>query len=201
MKTPDYAAMTDEQLACLSLSDGKAMDFLLDKYKNTVRMKARAYYLMGADRDDIIQEGMIGLYIAIRNFNGEKRARFKPFAELIIERRILSAVKSASRRKHSPLNNYVSMDKPIYTDSGERTLAEIVPTEGGDPEELMIERETAAQAENLIMDALSPFEKEVARLYLTGLGYREIAAALGKTPKSVDNALMRIKKKAAKLIR
>ena len=196
-KTEKFDELGDEKAAALAQTEQDALEYLLNKYKNTVRLKARSYYLTGADREDIVQEGMIGLYGAIRSFRPDRQASFRSFAEMCITRRILTAIKTATRQKHKPLNNYVSMDKPMYEDSGDRTLSEVVPdeAEGVNPEELFIDRESAKSMEDRIKSKLSAFERSVADMYIEGLSYQEIARKLSKSPKSVDNALQRIKSK------
>ncbi len=196
-KTEKFDELGDEKAAALAQTEQDALEYLLNKYKNTVRLKARSYYLTGADREDIVQEGMIGLYGAIRSFRPDRQASFRSFAEMCITRRILTAIKTATRQKHKPLNNYVSMDKPMYEDSGDRTLSEVVPDEAGgvNPEELFIDRESAKSMEDRIKSKLSAFERSVADMYIEGLSYQEIARKLSKSPKSVDNALQRIKSK------
>ena len=196
-KTEKFDELGDEKAAALAQTEQDALEYLLNKYKNTVRLKARSSYLTGADREDIVQEGMIGLYGAIRSFRPDRQASFRSFAEMCITRRILTAIKTATRQKHKPLNNYVSMDKPMYEDSGDRTLSEVVPDEAGgvNPEELFIDRESAKSMEDRIKSKLSAFERSVADMYIEGLSYQEIARKLSKSPKSVDNALQRIKSK------
>lgn len=197
-----FDKLGDEKTVVLAASDPDALEYLLNKYKNMVRLKARSYYLMGADREDLVQEGMIGLYNAIQSFRPDRHASFKSFAEMCITRRILTAVKTATRQKHRPLNSYVSMDKPMFEDSGERTLSDVVMDESGgvNPEELYIDRESAKFMEGRIKSKLSVFERVVAELYIDGLSYQEIAQKLSKSPKSVDNALQRIKAKVGGIV-
>ncbi|WP_052455631.1 RNA polymerase sporulation sigma factor SigH [Bhargavaea cecembensis] len=173
-----------------------ALDFLIRKYQYFVRMKARSYFLVGADREDIIQEGMIGLYKAIRDFRGDKLSSFRAFAELCITRQIITAIKTATRQKHIPLNSSVSLDKPIYDEESERTLLDMLTgPEEDDPADLMVHREEFARLEQEMNEVLSVLERQVLALYLEGRSYQEISVALGRQVKSIDNALQRIKRK------
>lgn len=189
--------MEDEELVLLARDgDEEALEFLINKYKNFVRAKARTYFLVGADREDIIQEGMIGIYKAIRDYRSDRLASFRAFAELCITRQIITAIKTATRQKHIPLNSYVSLNKPVYDDESERTLMDImVPGVTTDPEELLISQEEVADIEGKMDELLSPLEKEVVDLYLEGKSYIEIAEQLDRHVKSVDNALQRVKRK------
>jgi len=173
-----------------------ALEFLINKYKNFVKAKARSYFLIGADREDIIQEGMIGLYKAIRDFRGDKLSSFRAFAELCITRQIITAIKTATRQKHIPLNSYVSLNKPIYDEDSDRTLLDILAgTKITDPEELMINREEYNDIEFKMGEILSELEWKVLTLYLEGKSYQEIAVELKRHVKSIDNALQRVKRK------
>lgn len=173
-----------------------ALEFLINKYKNFVKAKARSYFLIGADREDIIQEGMIGLYKAIRDFRGDKLSSFRAFAELCITRQIITAIKTATRQKHIPLNSYVSLNKPIYDEDSDRTLLDILAgTKITDPEELMINREEYNDIEFKMGEILSELEWKVLTLYLEGKSYQEIAVELRRHVKSIDNALQRVKRK------
>lgn len=197
-----YEQMTDSELVLLA-NDGDdfAMESLISRYKNFVRAKTRSYFLIGADRDDIIQEGMLGLFKAIRDFDADKNNSFKTFAELCVTRQIITAVKTATRLKHTPLNNYVSFNKPVYEDDTEKTLLEILNNRLElDPEEIIINKEKLAETEEKIKNSLSKFENTVLNLYLSGKNYQEIAILLEKPAKSIDNALQRIKKKIMTLI-
>lgn len=198
----NYEEKTDSQLVELANNgDIYAMEYLILMYKNFVRAKTRSYFLIGADRDDIIQEGMLGLFKAIRDFNPEKNASFKSFAELCITRQIITAVKTATRLKHTPLNTYVSLNKNIYDDDTEKTLMEILNNRMElDPEEIIINDEKLKDTERKIKGNLSKFENKVLDLYISGNDYREIAEMLDKQPKSIDNALQRIKKKITEMI-
>lgn len=178
-----------------------ALEYLINKYKNFVRAKARTYFLIGADREDIIQEGMIGLYKAIRDFRGDKLSSFRAFAELCITRQIITAIKTATRQKHIPLNSYVSLNRPIFDEESDRTLMDVIGEETmADPEEMIINREEFAGIENRIGEILSSLEWEVLSLYLEGKSYQEIAEELDKHVKSIDNALQRVKRKLEKFL-
>lgn len=193
-------ALADEQLISLIRGGNeRAMDVLFERYKNYVRTKARSYFLIGADREDIIQEGMIGLYKAIRDYRDDKQSSFRGFAELCITRQMITAIKSATRQKHIPLNSYVSLNKPVYDDGSDRTLIDVLtPAREGNPEELMIGQEDFAAVERCIGSQLTPLEKKALMLYLRGSSYQEIAVELGRRPKSIDNALQRVKRKLEK---
>lgn len=198
-----FDTMTDEQIVAVAQSGNEnsedAFEYILRKFRPQVARKANSYFLAGADKDDIIQEGMIGLFKAVRDYKGDRDSSFRSFAELCITRRIISAVKSASRLKHSPLNTYVSLDKPIQDDNYDATLLDIIAAgQASNPEDIIIGRENMAQVEVKMEEVLSRFECEVLSLYLTGKTYNEIAVLLGKEPKSIDNALQRIKKKFEK---
>lgn len=196
----DYQAMDDITLVKMSNDgDRRAADTLVDRYKAFVRSKTRAYFLVGADRDDIVQEGMIGLFKAIRDFSPDKQASFKYFADICITRQIITAVKTATRQKHSPLNSYISLSKPAYDDESERTLIEMLSLRTSlNPEDIMIDRENLKATEQRIRKSLSKFELEVMELYISGKSYTEIASKLEKEPKSIDNAIQRVKKKIQK---
>lgn len=196
----DYESMSDEDLVIeIRLGDQDALDFLINKYKNFVRAKARSYFLIGADHEDIVQEGMIGLYKAIRDFRGEKLASFKAFAELCITRQIITAIKTATRQKHIPLNSYVSLDKPSHDDS-DRTLYDTLTGGRLNPEEIYINQEEYNDIEDKISQILSDLERKVLMLYLDGRSYQEIAADLNRHVKSIDNALQRVKRKLEKYL-
>lgn len=188
---------TDEQLIELvHQGSTDALDYLITKYRLFVKAKARSYFLIGADKEDIIQEGMIGLYKAIRDFKGDKLSSFRAFAELCITRQIITAIKTATRQKHIPLNSYVSLDKPIYDEESDRTLLDVITsTESEDPEHLMIHREEYSHLEEKIGEILSELEQQVLALYLDGQSYNEISEELNRHVKSIDNALQRVKRK------
>lgn len=176
--------------------DPEALEYLIKKYKNFVRAKARSYFLIGADKEDIIQEGMIGLYKAIRDYNQDKLTSFRAFAELCITRQIITAIKTATRQKHIPLNSYVSLNKPIYDEESDRTLLDVITgAKITDPEELIISREELESIESKIGEILSDLEWEVLMSYLQGKSYQEIAVDLNRHVKSIDNALQRVKRK------
>jgi len=189
--------LTDEQLIELvHQGSTDALDYLITKYRLFVKAKARSYFLIGADKEDIIQEGMIGLYKSIRDFKGDKLSSFRAFAELCITRQIITAIKTATRQKHIPLNSYVSLDKPIYDEESDRTLLDVITgSESEDPEHLMIHREEYSHLEEKIGEILSELEQQVLALYLDGQSYNEISEELNRHVKSIDNALQRVKRK------
>ena len=197
IEAADLEHLTDEEIVSLAKDgDTAALEFLIGKYKNFVRSKARTYFLIGADREDIIQEGMIGLYKAIRDYRYDKQASFHSFAEICVTRQIITAIKTATRQKHMPLNSYVSLNKPVYEEESERTLSDVI-TQGkaGNPEELFIDQEDFLDIESTMQRILSPLEQDVVNLYLEGKSYVEIAQQLDRHVKSVDNALQRVKRK------
>ncbi|HAI87260.1 MAG TPA: RNA polymerase sporulation sigma factor SigH [Firmicutes bacterium] len=197
-----YEELADEQIVeHARLGDRIAEEYLINKYKNFVRAKARSYFLIGADREDIIQEGMIGLYKAIRDFKPDKLASFRAFAELCITRQIITAIKTATRQKHIPLNSYVSLNKPIYDEESDRTLLDVLSgNKITDPEELVISREEFIDIESKMGEFLSELEREVLNAYLDGKSYQEIAQELCRHVKSIDNALQRVKRKLERYI-
>lgn len=198
----DFPSMEDEQIVELAKTGNAfAEEYLINKYKNFVRAKARSYFLIGADKEDIIQEGMIGLYKAIRDFRSDKLASFRAFAELCITRQIITAIKTATRQKHIPLNSYISLNKPIYDEDSDRTLLDIISgTRITDPEELIIDREEFYDIEEKMGKILSSLEWEVLMYYLEGKSYQEIAIDLNRHVKSIDNALQRVKRKLEKYL-
>lgn len=197
LSVDEYDAIEDEKIiADAREGDPEALEYLIKKYKNFVRAKARSYFLIGADKEDIIQEGMIGLYKAIRDFNEDKLTSFRAFAELCITRQIITAIKTATRQKHIPLNSYVSLNKPIYDEESDRTLLDVLTgVQITDPEELIIGREEIKSIESKIGEILSDLEWEVLMSYLQGKSYQEIAVDLDRHVKSIDNALQRVKRK------
>ena len=199
----NLSQMADEELCLLAQGQdsGEALECLLNRYKNFVRSRARSYFLIGADHEDIVQEGMIGLYKAIRDFRPEKLASFRAFAELCVTRQIITAIKTATRQNHIPLNSYVSLNKPIFDEESDRTLLDVI-SEGRitNPEELLIGQEDLSTIESRIGKMLSPLEWEVLLAYLDGRSYQEIAVDLGRHVKSIDNALQRVKRKMEKLL-
>lgn len=172
----------------------------MEKYRNFVRSKARCYFLVGADYEDLVQEGMIGLYKAIRDFQGDKPSSFRTFAELCITRQIITAIKKATRQKHIPLNSYVSLDKPAYEHDADRTLYDTLSTSLTNPENVYINREGYNSIRCKIHQVLSELERHVLILYSEGFSYQEIGRELGKHTKAVDNALQRVKKKLGKIL-
>lgn len=198
-----YGGMTDEHVVEMCQSgDSLAMEYLLNKYKNFVRSKARSYFLMGADHEDIVQEGMIGLFKAVRDFRQDKLSSFRAFAELCVTRQIITAIKTATRQKHIPLNSYISLNKPIYDEESDRTLMDVI-VEGhvDNPEELIISQEDLHGINTQLAEMLSGLEKDALRLYLDGKSYQEIAQILGRHAKSIDNALQRVKRKLEKYLK
>lgn len=199
---PAYGNLSDEEIVeQVRLGDMEAQEFLINKYKNFVRAKARSYFLIGADREDIIQEGMIGLYKAIRDFRCDRLSSFRAFAELCVTRQIITAIKTATRQKHIPLNSYVSLNKPIYDEDSDRTLLDVISgTKITDPEELIISREEFDHIEEKMGQILSSLEWKVLMYYLEGKSYQEIAIDLNRHVKSIDNALQRVKRKLEKYL-
>ena len=178
-----------------------AQEYLINKYEGFVKTKAKSYFLIGADKEDIYQEGMIGLYKAIRDFNPDKLSTFKAFAELCVRRQIITAIKTATRQKHIPLNTYISLNKPIYEEESERTLLDVLAgLKVTDPEELVISQEEKNRIEEEIQKVLSRLELEVLNSYLDGKSYQEIACDLDRHAKSIDNALQRVKRKLEKCL-
>lgn len=201
-KEERYKEYRDEDLVQMSQEgDDAAQEYLLDKYKSLVRAKSRAYFLIGADSEDIIQEGMIGLYKAVRDFNSGKNTSFRSFAELCVNRQMITAIKAATRQKHQPLNSYVSLNKPVYEEETEQTYLDLLQ-EGAflNPETLLIGQENRNVLEDHMLKNLSGFETRVLALYLQGRSYFEIARSLKKPEKSIDNALQRIKKKLERFL-
>lgn len=193
-----FENMTDEQIVADAKENDNtvALEYLINKYRNFVRAKARSYFLIGADREDIIQEGMIGLYKAIRDFRNDKLSSFRAFAELCVTRQIITAIKTATRQKHIPLNSYVSLNKPIYDEDSDRTLLDVLSgSKISDPEELVISREEFIDIEAKMGQILSDLEWKVLMSYLDGKSYQEIAVELERHVKSIDNALQRVKRK------
>ncbi|CAB1129980.1 RNA polymerase sigma-30 factor (sigma(H)) [Candidatus Hydrogenisulfobacillus filiaventi] len=193
----DFESMDDEEIVMDARNgDGEALEYLINKYRNFVRAKARSYFLIGADREDIIQEGMIGLYKAVRDYRSDKPSTFRAFAELCITRQIITAIKTATRQKHIPLNSYVSLNKPIYEEDSDRTLMDVISAaKVSDPEEMVINREEFGDIEEKMGEILSDLEWRVLVAYLDGRSYQEIAVDLQRRVKTVDNALQRVKRK------
>ncbi len=198
---PEEEQFQQEIVLKASQGDELALEYLIKKYKNFVRSKAKSYFLIGADKEDIVQEGMIGLYKAIRDYNEEKTTSFKAFAEICITRQIITAIKTATRQKHIPLNSYISLNKPIYDEESDRTLLDIITGSViTDPEELFISREELKNIECKMGEILSSLELEVLGLYLQGKSYQQIASRLNRHIKSIDNALQRVKRKLEKYL-
>lgn len=198
----DLTKCTDEELIKLSKTDdGYATELLIERYRNFVRSKTRTYFLIGADKEDIIQEGMIGLYKAIRDFKPDSGTSFRSFAELCVTRQIITAIKKATRQKHIPLNSYISLNKPAYEDDNERILLDTFAGRNIlNPEEIMLDKERFYDIETKLSKTLSKLELRVLKKYLEGKSYTEIAMQINKSEKSIDNALQRIKKKIEKYI-
>lgn len=197
-----YKCESEEQIVEEAKKGNKrAQEFIISKYENFVKAKAKSYFLIGADKEDIYQEGMIGLYKAIRDFNGEKSTSFRAFAELCITRQIITAIKTATRQKHIPLNTYISLNKPVSEEESDRTLLDIISNiRITDPEELIISQEQKEFIEEEINKVLSDLEIQVLQSYLEGKSYQEIACDLDRHSKSIDNALQRVKKKLEKCL-
>lgn len=192
-----YNTLIDEEVVQLiHRGDNHALDYLIDKYKGFILGKARTYFMIGGESEDMIQEGMIGLYKAICDYDEDKLSSFKGFANLCITRQMITAIKTATRQKHMPLNSYVSLDKPIYDEESERTLQDIIAgSESLDPQELLINREKLGYMKLKLAEILSSLEREVLHLYIDGYSYQEISEVLQRHVKSIDNALQRVKRK------
>lgn len=191
-----YEQLSDDEVALLAQGgDGQALVYLLDKYKNFVRARARSYFLIGADHEDIVQEGMIGLYKAIRDYKADKQTSFRAFAELCVKRQIITAIKTATRQKHVPLNSYVSLNKPLYDEESDRTLMDVIEGRVTNPEDLFISQEEVNHIHEQIDVLLSDLEKQVLEAFMDGKSYQEIAVMLDRHVKSIDNALQRVKRK------
>ena len=203
MRIEKYGNLTDEELISMFRDgDQDAMEMLLNKYKGMVLGKARSMFILGGDSDDLIQEGMLGLFKAVRDYDCGRDASFRTFAQLCVSRQLYTAVTASSRKKHLPLNSAISLSQPLgETDSEENgeVLVDCLEADvSTNPEEYMIEREEAESLEEKIEKELSPFEKQVLELHLTGMGYVEIAHVLNRDEKSTDNALQRIRTKLKK---
>src|SRR5690625_2915502 len=195
-------SLVDEELLQLvHQGHSQALEFLLRKYKSFVLSKARTYFLIGGDREDVTQEGMIGLYKAVCDYDQSKLTSFRAFADLCITRQIITAIKTATRQKHIPLNSYISLNKPIYDDESDRTLLDtIAESRVSDPQELLISQEKLGYMKLKLAELLSDCEQKVLNLYLDGYTYQEISSELKRHVKSIDNALQRIKRKFEQLI-
>lgn len=199
-----YKNMSDEEIIELihNNNDLEAQDYLINKYKPLVIAKARSYFILGADKEDIIQEGMIGLYKAIRDYKSTKQTGFFSFAELCILRQIITAIKMANRQKHLPLNSYLSLNRSVYDENDDCTYIELLCYDiNSNPESLVISNENKKTIEKHIALSMSKLEQTVLNLYLKGKSYVEIAAIIGRDEKSIDNALQRIKKKVEKIVK
>lgn len=198
----EFKDKSDEEVVSEAQNgNNRAQEYLIAKYENFVKSKAKSYFLIGADKEDIYQEGMIGFYKAIRDFKPDKFTSFKAFAEICVTRQIITAIKTATRQKHIPLNTYVSLNKPIYEDESDRTLIDVLSSIAiSDPEELIISQEQLKFIEEEIAKVLSELELEVLTSYLDGKSYQEIASDLDRHEKSIDNALQRVKRKLEKCL-
>jgi RNA polymerase sporulation-specific sigma factor len=202
-----YDVLTDEDIVNrIQIGDQPAIDYLLEKYKYLVRSKAKALFLIGGDKDDLIQEGMIGLYKAIRDYQSNKDNSFFNFADLCISRQIYSAIKASNRKKNIPLNTYISLYTPAYGDNSDmeekEALVDIIHQKYvSNPEELVIDKENTSMIEYELVRRLSDLEKQVLGLYMQDLKYIRIAEVLGKEPKTIDNALTRIKTKLNQVLK
>ncbi len=198
----DQADVDDDMVFRAKAGDEKSLNHIIRKYRNFVRVKAKPFFIVGADKEDILQEGMIGLFKAIRDYNEEKTVSFRAFAELCVTRQIITAVKTATRQKHIPLNSYISLNKPMSEEDPDKTLMDMMKNSYiTDPEQLMISKEEMKQIEEKAKEMLSEFETRVLSLYLKGYSYNEISEKLCKHSKSVDNALQRIKRKFEKYLK
>ncbi len=196
----EFSNMNDEDLIQIIKSgDEHALEYLLDRYKNLVNMKVSKYFIIGAEKEDIVQEGMIGLFKAIKSFNGEKQNSFKTFANLCIERQLITAIKTSNRQKHMPLNSYLSLNTSAYDEDDDTSLIDVFDSKSSeDPLETITRKEYYSLVEDSIDKSLSSFEKQVLNRYIQGESYVQIAAKLDSPVKSIDNAIQRIRKKAVK---
>ena len=197
-----YSDLLDEELVLLAKEgDYEVQEYIISKYENFVKSKAKSYFLIGADKEDIYQEGMIGLFKAMRDFKADKLSSFKAFAELCITRQIITAIKTASRQKHKPLNTYVSINRPLYDEESEKTLEDtLILNRIYDPEEIVVSKEKLKTLQDEMNESLSSLELEVLMYYLSGKSYHEIAIKLQRQAKSIDNALQRVKRKLEKCL-
>ena len=194
-----YKQKSDAQLVQMYADgDPDASNALLSRHKDAVRITARKYYMLGGDQDDIIQEGMIGLFKAIRDFKSTRLTSFRAFAELCVKRQIITAIKAATRQKHVPLNSYVSLNKPLYDEESDRTLLDVIEGRVTNPEDLYISQEDLSRIQTQISEVLSDLERQVLEAFMDGKSYQEIAELLGRHVKSIDNALQRVKRKLFK---
>ena len=198
----EYGSMTDEELVALAKqNDPYASDELYNRYKNIVRGKARPYFLVGADREDLLQEGMIGLFKAVRDFDGTKNSSFRPFADMCVVRQIMTAIKQATRNKHIPLNKYESLYNSVYDEDSDRRLMDVIGMSSAlDPEELYIKQEFSRYFEETVKTELTALEQGVLERFLDGMSYMAIAKDMGRSVKAVDNALQRIRRKLERVL-
>lgn len=195
----NYEELKDEEVVALAQNgDKQAVDFILNKYKDFVEIRSLPYFMAGGERDDLVQEGLIGLYKAIKSYSDVKKANFKTFAEICVVRQMISAVKSSTRKKNSPLNHYISIHVP--EDEMDTISGKLIDIKNSDPESMLLEKEAADGMKDKINSILSDFEAEVLGYYLSGISYKEIAKSIDRPAKAVDNALCRIKKKIEKYI-
>ena len=191
----------DNMVFKAKVGDEKSLNHIIRKYRNFVRAKAKPFFIVGADKEDILQEGMIGLFKAIRDYDEQKTVSFRAFAELCVTRQIITAVKTATRQKHIPLNSYISLNRPVNEEHPDRTLLDTMKNNQiCDPEQLTINKEAMQLIIEKTKEMLSGFETKVLSLYLKGYSYQEISFKLEKHPKSIDNALQRIKRKFEKYL-
>lgn len=198
-----YTKMSDEELISLAQNgNNQVVDYLMEKYKNFVRKKAYELFMIGGDNDDLIQEGMIGLFKAVRDYNRQKDTSFFTFADLCISRQMYTAIHASKRKKHIPLNTYISLYAGISEEENdEQTLMNrVYSIHDKNPEELFIDKENEGYIEEQMQENLSTFEMQVINLYLTGMSYVRIAEILERTPKSVDNAIQRIRSKLSLIL-
>lgn len=199
-----YHEMDDvEVIGLIRQKDPQAMDALIRRYRGLVKREARKLYLIGSDEEDLIQEGMIGLFQAIRDYAPKEESSFASFAKLCVTRQMYSAVTASNRKKHQPLNTYVSLDSPVfadgYSESGDRgqTMEDMIYADekNTNPEKIILDREQVVMIESVIIERLTSYERKVLKLYLEGQSYDDIAEALSKTRKAIDNAIQRIRRK------
>ncbi len=197
-----FSNFSDEELLRkYGKNDGEVVDYLLDKYKSMVRKKARFLYIVGGDTEDLIQEGMIGLYKSIRDYNEEKDALFLTFATLCVDRQMYTAIRRSNSKKNEPLNTYISFDAPVTGENEETRFGDYIEVSGSQsPEDMIIDKENVNSIEEKIEKYLSKYEKQVLAMYKDGVSYTKIAQLLNKTPKSIDNAIQRIRNKLSKVI-
>lgn len=196
-----FTTLEDEEiLAYVQKGDTYAAEFLVSKYERIVYKKANTYFLIGSDRDDVIQEGFIGLFKAMYDYDENKRSSFKSFAELCITRQIITSIKTATRLKHTPLNSYISIYKPVHEEESERMLLDtMIDNTASDPKDYLLQKEQVHVLKNELMKALTRLEWDVLAMYVQGFSYDEVALALNRSTKSIDNALQRVKRKICNL--